>query len=145
MRRFLMLGVGVFLLLSLVLGISSVQARGGHPTRTPSKGVLSGPLTTAKIKAYVTTHQFMGGPVVGGGYPTVVTIQEMTVQQVSTLLRDALIEPNPNALVFYVALHGPFVMEGMSLPPGQSIPTVNTVFEVFDARTGNVPVWGIAG
>jgi hypothetical protein len=50
-----------------------------------------------------------------------------------------------NASVYYVLLKGPYVMEYISVPPGVQIPIANLVEEVFDAHTGNLLVWGIAG
>jgi hypothetical protein len=144
-RRVWVLALGVFLLLGLVLGITSVQARGRHPhPPRNSKGGLSAPLTAAKVTAYVTTHPSSLGPTVNGGYPSLVSIQEITALQLSTLLHEAPPSSNPNKLVFYVVLHGPFVLEYVPLPPGTQPPTVSNVFEVFDVNTTYVIEDGVA-
>jgi hypothetical protein len=50
----------------------------------------------------------------------------------------------PNAPVCYVVLQGPFRVKG-PLPPGAAAPIINTGYELFDATTGNLLMWGFFG
>jgi hypothetical protein len=64
----------------------------------------------------------------------------------NTAVGGEYITSSENLKVYFVVLNGPFLMENISLPQGvNEMPTTNHVFEVFDAQTGNLIVWGIYG
>jgi hypothetical protein len=60
----------------------------------------------------------------------------------SKLLGGATVGRPDDYLVCYVELSGPFLLSGMSLPPGMKPPVVQTAHEIFDAHTRNLLVFG---
>jgi hypothetical protein len=62
--------------------------------------------------------------------------------EASMLLGGETVDRPDDYLICYVELRGPFLLSGMSLPPGVKPPIVQTAFEVFDAHTGNLLVFG---
>jgi hypothetical protein len=97
------------------------------------------------VESYVQTHPFPGGPTASGQAPPIMTLQLTTSQKASQIMGGEYVGLSANASVYYVLLKGPFVMKYIPVPPGVQIPTANLVEEVFDAHTGNLLVWGIAG
>lgn len=95
--------------------------------------------TLADVANYIQTKSFM---TTTSGTPPVITNAEfITAQQASALLDGEYIGRPDNALVCYVELQGPFRVKG-PLPSGATVPTVNTGYELFDAQTGNLLMWG---
>jgi hypothetical protein len=103
-------------------------------------------LSIADVQHYVLTQPFPGGPTVSHQQPKIVKLLLTTSRQASNLLGGEYVTSSENLKVYFVVLNGPFLMENISLPQGiNEMPTANHVFEVFDAQTGNLIVWGIYG
>ena len=116
------------------------SVNGGAPAIAPrSDGQL---LTRTDISQYVTTHQSAGGPTTSGAFPQMKWDRLVTSKAAETLLKGEQTGLKDNAMVHVVLLHGPFVLTEMLAPPGVKIPTVSDIYEVFDAQTGNLLLWG---
>lgn len=101
-------------------------------------------LTVADVRQYVNTHRFPGGAVVPGSHLQIMILQLMTSQEASIEMRGEYIGLPDNAPVYYVVVKGPFSMADLLLPPGsKGSQTYNEGEEAFDAKTGNLLVWGI--
>lgn len=100
-------------------------------------------LSTTDVQYYVLTHPFPGGPTVSHQQPKIVKLQMMTSGQASNNLGGEYVLPSASSQVYLVVLGGPFFMEKVHVPIGTRIPTANQVVEVFDARTGNLLLWGV--
>lgn len=101
--------------------------------------------TADDVKIYYQSHSFSAGPTVSGAAPTITSIRFITSQQAQALMHGEFVGLPASAMVCYVALHGPFYPTLVSVPPGQTLPaTVDNGFEVFDAHTGNLLLWGLA-
>ena len=102
-------------------------------------------ITVEDVRAYVLTHPCAGGKLVDGvDAPTIVDIREMTDKECSALTHTWITGVDDRPVV-YVKLRGPFILTGMSYPPGAGItrtPTVECVEEVFDAISGGLVMWG---
>lgn len=76
------------------------------------------------------------------GTPSTITkIAFMTTSQASTLLQGESIGRPDGAMVCYVELRGPFTIEG-PVPAGATLPTAQRAYDIFDAQTGNILMWG---
>lgn len=114
---------------------------GAPAISSPSNGTL---LTVADVQQYVKTHQFPGGAVVSGSHLQIVILQLMTSREASIEMRGEYIGIPDNAPVYYVAVKGPFSMAHLLLPTGsKASQTYDEGEEAFDAKTGNLLVWGI--
>ncbi len=112
----------------------------GIPPR--SKGPIA--YTTADVTQYIDANGFAGGPVVSGSHLVIEKILFITSKQASELTRGESVGRPDNAIVCYVQLRGPFIPGELDVPIGVSNPnaTVLRVYEIFDAHTGNMLVWG---
>ncbi len=101
------------------------------------------PLTESDVKQYVTTHEPAIGPTMSNSAPTVKKMQLMTGKDARTYLSGSDIGRPDNDMVYIVELHGPFTAGYMHLPAGTKYPdSIDSIFEVFDAHTGNLLEWG---
>jgi hypothetical protein len=116
----------------------------GQPAITPHRdGTL---LTISDVQQYASTHQFPGGRVISGTFPTIVILQLMTSQEASVQMRGEYIGLPDNAQVYYVVVKGPFAMTNiLSATSPEGSQTFNEGEEAFGAFTGNLLVWGIHG
>lgn len=86
------------------------------------------------------------GPTVSGKSPTIDTIEFMTSKQACELMHGASSGLSDDEMICYVVLRGPFIGSMISYAPGTKLkgnPIVETVVEVFDARTGNLLVGSV--
>jgi hypothetical protein len=100
--------------------------------------------TLEDMKAYLqSAPSCTGGPTLSGRPPTIDTLEFVGRKELTDHL-NLIIGPPDDALVCYVVLRGPFRLTLMSYPPGavQGIPVSETVEEMYDARTGDLLVWG---
>ncbi len=101
--------------------------------------------TLEDMKAYLeSATSCSGGPTLSGQPPTIDTLEFVGCKELTDRLNLFIGLPD-DALVCYVVLRGPFRLTLMSYPPGavQGIPVSETVEEIYDARTGDLLVWGI--
>ena len=96
------------------------------------------------VRDYVATHAVPGGSIKSATPPTVVAIRFMTTHEASALIQN-FIGWRKDDLVCYVELEGLFTFHGG--PPGYvskhaTIPVETRVYEILDARTGNLLVVG---
>ncbi len=127
---------------SLGAGPTVVSYPPGVPAIQPRASLQSqgGPAFTADdVTVYIQTQSFIR--TTSGAVPTITQITFMTAQQASALLQGEDIGRPDNALVCYVALEGSFQTRG-PLPPGAANPIVHIAYELFDAQTGNLLMWG---
>ncbi len=151
-------------LLLVVILVSSHRQTAAAPVRTtsdkvapPSSGQgcqlfirrfrLSRPLLPASpllmCRTYLKTHPFVGGPTVKGVRASIVSIQFITSEQASVLMRGEQTGLPPTASICYVKLHGPFTPVAPLAPGAKQLPTVPYGVEIFDAQTGNLLMWWI--
>jgi hypothetical protein len=100
--------------------------------------------TVEDMKAYLqSAPSCAGGPTLSGQPPTIETLEFVGCKELTDRLNLFIGLPD-DALVCYVVLRGPFRLTLMSYPPGavQGIPVSETVEEIYDARTGDLLVWG---
>lgn len=114
---------------------NSPGADAGVPAITPqvSGGNAGTPAFDAKaVEAYIATHP-PGGRIDTSGPVIVESVQFITAQQADALLQSqsGLL---PTRLVCLVKLSGTFTLIG---PPGTKPGTFQTLYQVYDARTGN--------
>jgi hypothetical protein len=121
---------------SPVTGLPAIQPR--WPATT---GTTPG-FTADDVEQSTKLHGFAGGPTVSGGQPAITKVMFISGGEASKLLGGETVDRPDDYLVCYVELHGPFLLSGMSLPPGMKPPIVQTAIEVFDAHTGNLLVFG---
>jgi|SRR5579884_901008 hypothetical protein len=95
--------------------------------------------TAADVAQYIKTGSSIR--TISRAVPAITKTEFITAQQASNLLQGESIGRPDNALVCYVELRGPFHVEG-PLPQGASNPTLSTAYELFDAQTGNLLMWG---
>lgn len=148
-------------LLSLVVMQSSVaQSRVGPPPAKATNMPIGFPaiaphlnldspgkpaFTADDLKFFISQHGSPAGPLVKGAHLTFLKILFITSQEASTIMGGESTGLPGNALVCYVVIHGPFVMTNAHISPAAHItqpPIVTTTEIVFDARTGNLLVWG---
>lgn len=103
-----------------------------HTSGTPA-------FTTTDVAQYIASQSLLR--TTSGQSPKVIKSEFITAQEASTLLQGEYIGRPDNALVCYVELQGPFHTVG-PLPPGATNPTLSTGYEVFDASTGNLLMYG---
>ncbi|MEO6893196.1 MAG: hypothetical protein ABI324_29790 [Ktedonobacteraceae bacterium] len=95
------------------------------------------------VQTYVTSHTFPAGPTVHGAPPKIEAIQLMTSGEAASKTGEYT-GLTDNASVYYVLVRGPFIPINVKLPPGSQPPgTVEEGWEIFDAHTGNILVWGL--
>ena len=121
---------------SPVAGSPAIQPR--WPATT---GMTPG-FTAEDVAQYTRLHGFAGGPTVSGDQPVITKVMFIGGGEASKLLGGGTVDRPDDYLVCYVELRGPFLLSGMSLPPGMKPPIVETAHEVFDAHTGNLLVFG---
>lgn len=121
----------------------TIHSTDGEPAIAPHKDVSL--LTIGDVQQYVNTHRFPAGKVVNGGHLKIEVLQLMTSLQASIQMRGEYIGLPDNADVYYVVVKGPFIGADLLLPTGSGAITFNLGEEAFDARTGNLLVWGIRG
>jgi hypothetical protein len=121
---------------SPVTGSPAIQPR--WPATT---GTTPG-FTVDDVAQYTKLHGFAGGPTASGDQPAITKVMFIGAGEANMLLGGEDVARPDDYLVCYVELSGPFLLSGMSVPPGVKIPTVQTAFEVFDAHTGNLLVFG---
>lgn len=93
--------------------------------------------STADVVQYVTTHPIWRN-LAPWATPTVVQVEFLTSQQVTSLLSGESTGMPDGALLCYVQLRGTFTFAGSS---GKTV-TYHTGYEVFDAHTGNLLMAG---
>ncbi len=98
--------------------------------------------TLADVTQYFKEHPFL---TTAGKPGTIVKLAFMTSAQASVLMKGESVGLPDDALVCYVELHGPFLLNGISVPQGAKIPTVQNVYYVIDAQTGRELVFGSMG
>lgn len=120
-----------------------------NPSSSPtSTGMI--PITKTGIPAFTLAdveQYFKEHPVLttAGKPGTIVKIAFMTSKQASILMKGESVGLPDDALVCYVELHGPFLLNGISVPPGATIPVVQNIQYVIDAQTGSELVFGSVG
>ena len=113
--------------------------------RTPLK------LTTGKIPAFTLEDMTVyllsgpvcaGGPTLSGDPPAIETLEFVGCKELAGHLH-TYIGLADDAPVCYVVLLGPFLLRGVSFPPGtvHTAPISQRVEELYDASTGNLLVW----
>lgn len=170
MTRFkVLLGAGLLLALLLAGGLWIAQANGvsPHPSALPppvhstfnvansyvsgspaiqprsSASTSGAAFTEDDVKAFFNKNGFFAGPVVQGAHMKFVTIQFVSAQQASQLMRGESVERPDTYLVCYVEVEGPFHLNPISQPRGtKKVDTAEFGDAVFDAHTGNLLVWG---
>lgn len=121
---------------SAIQGIPAISPRSSMSKSIPT-------FTSTDVVAYISQAGFASGHLVKGAHLVIDKIAFITSKQASILLQGEFIGLPDNAIVCYVELTGPFLMDNMaSLPPGAKIPTVQKGVEVFDAKTGNLLISG---
>jgi hypothetical protein len=101
-------------------------------------------LTMTEVLNYVPQYGFEGGPTVTGKPPTIVMIRAMRGKAAEKWLATQI--TGDDRPVIYVRLHGPFLITDLaSHTKDGKPPVVPDVWEVFDATTGTIPVWGVYG
>ena len=128
---------------SLPSGRTVVTYPPGIPAIHPQSGSAQTPgspaFTAADVTHYIQTQGFIR--TTSGAVPAIAQIEFITAQEASALLQGESIGRPDNALVCYVVLTGSFRANG-PVPPGATIPIVHTAYEVFDAHTGNLLMYG---
>jgi hypothetical protein len=124
------------------------QLSPGSPAITPRTSG-SPAITINDVRQYLQNTPFPGGPTVSGKPYTIVSITLMASKQASMIMHGEYVGIPDNQLVYYVVVRGPFILTGMSVPPGVNVgnktPVVQTADEIFDAQTGNLLVFGVDG
>jgi hypothetical protein len=87
---------------------------------------------------YVTAHPMPRNHAGSAEHPTAVVARFMTIAQVSALIQGGSTGLPDDALVCYVELQGNFIFPG---PDGPG-PTYHRGYEVFDAYSGNLLLFG---
>jgi hypothetical protein len=101
-------------------------------------------LTTTEVLNYVGQYAFEGGQTVTGKPPTILMIKAMRGKAAEKWLATQI--TGDDRLVIYVRLHGPFLITDLAAHTRDGKPpVVPDVWEVFDATTGTIPVWGVYG
>ncbi len=101
-------------------------------------------LTENDVRQYVSTKTAPIGPTLSGNAPTVEKVSLVSSKDASHELGNSAIGLPDTENVYLVVLNGPFHCNGVSVPPGVSVPaSVDQMYEVFDAKTGNLVLWGI--
>lgn len=121
-----------------------LQSAIGVPAITPSQPGIPA-FTIDDVKHYLASHSFEGGPTVDRSSYSIDTIQFLKAKQASVLMQGEVVGLPDDALVCYTVLRGPFILQNVRMPPGEPIPATPIAsrgVEVFDARTGNLLVWG---
>jgi hypothetical protein len=101
------------------------------------------------VKAFLEEDggSFYSGPLVPGAHLKILTIQFVIAKQASQLMYGESVGRPDDYLVCYVKVEGPFlttmVHGGPPLPDIKHPTTAKYGDAVFDARTGNLLVWGI--
>jgi hypothetical protein len=113
------------------MGIPAIRSRTGTAS-----------LVLADVQQFVNTHPFFGGPTVSGGRPIVVKLLAIPSKEVVALTHGESTGLPESAPVYYVQLQGPFLLVNAGSPRGAKVLTLGTGVEVFDARTGNLILWG---
>ena len=98
--------------------------------------------TADDVAEYTKIHGFVGGPAVSGDQPVITKVMFTGGGEASTLLGCETVDCPDDYLVCYVELSGPFLLSGVSLPPGVKTPIIQTAHEIFDAHTRNLLVFG---
>jgi hypothetical protein len=124
---------------STAVPASNVDAIMPHSNTVPA-------FTAEDVKRYFQTHTFPGGPTTQGQPIRVDTVQFLRAGDArSRFLQGENLGVPDTELVCYVVLDGPFTLTNVELPPGTKsaqVPVVQKGVEVFDARTGNMLLWG---
>lgn len=110
----------------------------GVPDIRPNRPADDPSFTTSDVVSYVATRplaQTTSSSILG---PSAVTVQFLTSQVVSSRLAGEPTGLPSNTLLCFVEVHGTFVFLG----PSGLTPSFHTGYEVFDARTGNLLMWG---
>lgn len=100
--------------------------------------------TAADVQAYFQAHpappQMSLAP---GSTAKILSIDFITSKEASQRMNGESVGLPDDALVCYVQLSGPFLLDRVSSPPSaKPIPPSNTATVVFDAQTGNILVSG---
>jgi hypothetical protein len=90
--------------------------------------------TVADVKQYFKAHPML---TTAGKPGTLVKVAFMASKQASTLTNGESVGIPDDAMVCFVELHGPFVLNNVSMPMGAKAPTGQNVYYVIDAQTGN--------
>ena len=99
-------------------------------------------ITADDVRQFTQKSGFAGGPTLTGKPPVITMLKFMTSKQARALTGDELGLPD-SAMVCYVVLRGPFNPIGVSGPPGTYVPSsIMDGYEIFDAHTGRLIVWG---
>ena len=121
---------------------SPVPGRPAIQPRWPATTGKTPGFTADDVAQYTKVHGFAGGPTVSGDEPAITKVMFIGGGEARKLLGGETVDRPDDYLVCYVELSGPFLLSGMSLPPGVKPAIVQTAFEVFDAHTGNLLVFG---
>lgn len=83
-----------------------------------------------------------GGPTLSGDPPTIETLEFVGCKELTGRLH-TYIGLAGDAPVCYAVLCGPFLLRGVSFPPGtvHTAPISQRVEEIYDASTGRLMVW----
>lgn len=101
----------------------------------------TGNLSTTQVQAFVISHPFPGGAAQGS--VKVTQLRAMTAGQFDASRHDDLGLPVTEPVI-YVQLAGSFHITGVTSPQGSpSTSSATSVYEVFDATTGNLMEWGL--
>lgn len=125
---------------SPTVGQTMVTSPPGVPAIQPTISGAIPSYTLADVATYIQTQHLLR--TTSGTSPVITNSEFITAQQASALINGESIGRPDNALVCYVALQGPFQVN-VPAPPGSSLPDSNTAYEVFDAQTGNLLLWGV--
>jgi outer membrane protein assembly factor BamB len=97
--------------------------------------------TVADVEQYFARHPTL---TTAGKPGKIVKIEFITSKEASVLMRGESTGLPDDALVCYVELHGPFVLD-VSVPRGAKLPSAPNVYYVFDAQTAKSLVFGTVG
>lgn len=129
--------------------ITNTYVSGGPAIQTHASPNASGPaFSAADVAAFLNKYGFYAGPLVKGAHLKILTIQFVTAAQASKLMYGESVGRPDNYLVCYVKVQGPFLLTNVHAGPNMPnnhkvITTAKYGDAVFDARTGNVLVWGV--
>lgn len=138
-------------LIFALLALLCLTACGGQNTVTPSElpplgqiPVTPGAqLSTTEVLNYVAQYAFEGGQTTTGKPPTLLMIKAMRGKAAEKWLATQI--TGDDRPVIYVRLYGPFLIPHLEAHEKKGAPPVPDVWEVFDATTGTIPVWGVYG
>ncbi|HJT56571.1 MAG TPA: hypothetical protein VJ761_08750 [Ktedonobacteraceae bacterium] len=126
-----------------VPGNPGIQPRASLAGSGPSEATF----TRDDVIAFFNKHGFYAGPVVSSAHLKILTIQFVTAERASELMKGESVGRPDTALVCYVKVQGPFRLTNIRGGPAQiasKMPTTAMYGDaVFDAHTGNLLVWGV--